>query len=41
MSKKASSQTDTLIATNKKATHDYFIEQRFEAGLETFKSFGI
>ncbi|OGT31269.1 MAG: SsrA-binding protein [Gammaproteobacteria bacterium RIFCSPHIGHO2_12_FULL_35_23] len=33
MSKKASSQTDTLIATNKKATHDYFIEQRFEAGL--------
>ena len=25
--------TDRLIASNKKAFHDYFIEQRFEAGL--------
>src|SRR3990167_1404051 len=26
-------KTDTSIATNRKAFHDYFIEERFEAGL--------
>ena len=30
---KKTEQTDRLIASNKKALHDYFIEERFEAGL--------
>lgn len=30
---KANLSKDSSIALNKKATHDYFIEQRFEAGL--------
>ncbi len=33
MSSKKDKQPDRMIATNKKAMHDYFIEQRFEAGL--------
>ncbi len=31
--KKQSATTDSSIAQNKKAFHDFFIEQRFEAGL--------
>lgn len=30
---KSSKQDDTTIVVNKKATHDYFIEDKFEAGL--------
>jgi SsrA-binding protein len=30
---KKSKQDDTIIALNKKANHDYFLEDRFEAGL--------
>jgi SsrA-binding protein len=30
---KSSKQDDTIIVVNKKATHDYFIEDKFEAGL--------
>jgi SsrA-binding protein len=26
-------ESDKLVCTNRKATHDYFIEERFEAGL--------
>jgi SsrA-binding protein len=34
MTKKSKRHTDhTSIAVNKKATHDYFIEERFETGL--------
>lgn len=33
MNKQKSKQTERLIATNKKAFHDYFIETRYEAGL--------
>lgn len=33
MSTKKKSDTSNLIATNKKARHDYFIEDHFEAGL--------
>ena len=33
MTKKAKPGTGTTIALNKKAGHEYFIEQRFEAGL--------
>jgi SsrA-binding protein len=32
-SKKNAKQTNTTIAVNRKATHDYFIEERFEAGM--------
>jgi len=31
--RKSSAQTDNTIALNKKAQHDYFIEEQFEAGL--------
>lgn len=34
MAKKKSGQTSNTIALNKKARHDYFIEEKFEAGLE-------
>ena len=30
---KQTQKTNTTIALNRKATHDYFIEERFEAGL--------
>ena len=30
---KSSKQDDTTIVVNKKATHDYFIEERYEAGI--------
>ena len=33
MAKPAKSNTDTLIAENRRARHEYFIEERFEAGL--------
>jgi len=33
MSTKKKTDTSSLIATNKKARHDYFIEDHFEAGL--------
>ncbi|GAG65283.1 unnamed protein product, partial [marine sediment metagenome] len=35
MSKKSKKSSDTgkTIAANRKATHDYFVEQRFEAGV--------
>ena len=33
MSNKAEKPTPALIAKNRKAWHDYFIEQKFEAGL--------
>ncbi len=33
MTKKSKKPTDNTIALNKKALHDYFIEQKFEAGL--------
>lgn len=33
MNKQTSKQKERLIATNKKAFHDYFIETRYEAGL--------
>jgi SsrA-binding protein len=33
MSKPTKSTTDSSITQNKKAFHDYFVEQRFEAGL--------
>ena len=33
MNKKAKQSSDSTIAQNKKALHDYFIEQRLEAGL--------
>jgi len=33
MSKKKKKSNSNLIASNKKATHDYFIEQKFEAGI--------
>src|SRR5574343_51636 len=32
-SKKDSKQTDNTIAVNRQATHEYFIEENFEAGL--------
>lgn len=32
-SKKANKQTDNTIALNRQATHEYFIEEQFEAGL--------
>ncbi|MDD5272878.1 MAG: SsrA-binding protein SmpB [Methylovulum sp.] len=32
-SKKAKSQQNSTIAVNRQATHEYFIEERFEAGL--------
>ncbi|MDH5423775.1 MAG: SsrA-binding protein SmpB [Gammaproteobacteria bacterium] len=34
MAKKNTKQPDNTIAQNKKARHDYFIEETFEAGLE-------
>jgi SsrA-binding protein len=34
MAKKKSAQTSNTIAQNKKARHDFFIEEKFEAGLE-------
>ncbi|WP_346837401.1 SsrA-binding protein SmpB [Microbulbifer sp. SAOS-129_SWC] len=34
MAKKKKAQTSNTIALNKKARHDYFIEEKFEAGLE-------
>lgn len=34
MSKKKAKQSSNVIAQNKKARHDYFIEDRFEAGLQ-------
>ena len=34
MAKKKSAQSSSTIALNKKARHDYFIEEKFEAGLE-------
>ncbi len=34
MSKKQDKSTDPVIAVNRKARHDYFIEDRLEAGLE-------
>jgi len=34
MAKKKKAQTSSTIALNKKAKHDYFIEEKFEAGLE-------
>lgn len=34
MAKKKKAQSSSTIALNKKARHDYFIEERFEAGLE-------
>lgn len=33
MSKQKSNENERLIARNKKAYHDYFVESRFEAGL--------
>ena len=33
MSKKKSKQSDNTIARNQKAFHDFFIEERFEAGI--------
>ncbi len=33
MSKKQAKSTSSSIAQNKKAWHDYFVEQKFEAGL--------
>lgn len=33
MTKNKNSSHDSLIALNRKATHDYFIEQRYEAGV--------
>jgi SsrA-binding protein len=33
MSKKSSKNSQHYIAQNRKATHDYFLEQRFETGL--------
>lgn len=33
MNKQSKTQTERLIASNKKAFHDYFIEERFEAGI--------
>lgn len=33
MSRKKKKTNENSIASNKKATHDYFIEQRFEAGM--------
>ncbi len=33
MNKKKSSPTDNTIALNKKARHDYFIEETHEAGI--------
>jgi tmRNA-binding protein len=32
-SSKDSKQTDNTIAVNRQATHEYFIEEQFEAGL--------
>ncbi|AMX01782.1 SsrA-binding protein SmpB [Microbulbifer thermotolerans] len=34
MAKKKKAQTSSTIALNKKARHDYFIEEKIEAGLE-------
>lgn len=34
MAKQKKAQTSNTIALNKKAKHDYFIEERFEAGME-------
>lgn len=34
MAKKKKAQSSRTIALNKRARHDYFIEERFEAGLE-------
>lgn len=34
MAKKKKAQTSNTIALNKKARHDYFIEEQFEAGVE-------
>ncbi|SHF13204.1 SsrA-binding protein [Microbulbifer donghaiensis] len=34
MAKKKNAQSSSTIALNKKARHDYFIEEKFEAGLE-------
>lgn len=34
MAKKKKPQTSSTIALNKKAKHDYFIEEKFEAGME-------
>ncbi|GAB2886895.1 SsrA-binding protein SmpB [Microbulbifer echini] len=34
MAKKKKAQTSNTIALNKKARHDYFIEEKFEAGVE-------
>ncbi|SDZ99844.1 SsrA-binding protein SmpB [Microbulbifer marinus] len=34
MAKKKTAQSSSTIALNKKARHDYFIEEKFEAGLE-------
>jgi SsrA-binding protein len=34
MAKKKSAQASNTIAQNKKARHDFFIEEKFEAGLE-------
>lgn len=34
MAKKKNAQSSNTIALNKKARHDYFIEEKFEAGLE-------
>lgn len=33
MNKQTKSKAERIIATNKKARHDYYIEERFEAGL--------
>lgn len=33
MARKKKKTSENSIASNKKATHDYFIEQRFEAGM--------
>ena len=30
---KSSKQDDSTIVSNKKATHDYFLEDKFEAGI--------
>ncbi|WP_323845375.1 SsrA-binding protein SmpB [Microbulbifer magnicolonia] len=34
MAKKKNAQSSSTIALNKKARHDYFIEEKFEAGVE-------
>ncbi|SDJ92740.1 SsrA-binding protein SmpB [Microbulbifer yueqingensis] len=34
MAKKKSANTSSTIALNKRARHDYFIEEKFEAGME-------